>query len=117
MVTAAQPWSRYVTPALLSGLLVVVALALPWPIPRAGLVFLGLLVVMVSAYLGGFGPGLLATAIWGLGMAYLLPPNNSFSIQARSDMITLGIFASAAALASFVLGYMDQQSTPEIPDP
>jgi PAS domain S-box-containing protein len=55
--------------------------------------------VMVSAWYGGLGPGLLATALATAASAYFfLPPTDSFAILAIGDIVRLGIFALVAAL-------------------
>ena len=98
------PWLKYVTPLVLSGTIMLIGIALPWSVPKAGFLLLNLLAVMLSAYAGGFGPGLLATAAGVLGATYfLLPPVHSLHITARSDIVVLGIFASAGFLAAWLL--------------
>ncbi len=65
--------------------------------------------VMFAAWFGGFGPGLLATALAVLAIHYyLLPPVNSFA--AKSDLFSLGVaelprlllFAIAALFITFL---------------
>lgn len=103
------PWLRYVTAFILSGAVFLVVVALPWNVPRLGLLLLSLLAVMLSAYAGGFGPGLLATSVGALTMSWLLPPMNSLHITARSDMVMLGIFASAGFLAAWALDWVNER--------
>ncbi len=80
--------------------------ALPWSVPKPGILLVNLLAVMLSAYVGGFGPGLLTTFITTLGTCYfLLPPLHSLHINARSDIVFLGIFATAAYLAAWFLDW------------
>lgn len=56
--------------------------------------------VMVSAWFGGFGPGLLATALAGLLRAYFfLPPILSFSLRVE-EAVRLSIFVVVALLIS-----------------
>ena len=104
------PWLKYVTALVLSGLVLVVVVALPWSVPKLGLLLLNLLAVMLSTYAGGFGPGVLSMAIGALGTMWLLPPANSFHIGARADLLTLGIFASAGFAAAWVLDWVNEHA-------
>lgn len=57
--------------------------------------------VMVSAWFGGLGPGLLATALaTGASAYYFFPPTDSFTVHAIGDIVRLGIFALVAVLIS-----------------
>jgi K+-sensing histidine kinase KdpD len=105
------PWLKYLTPVVLTGSVVVIGLALPWNVPKAGFLLLSLLAVMLSAYAGGFGPGLLATGMGMLSALYfLLPPVHSLHVAARSDIVVLGIFASAGFLAAWLLDWVSETS-------
>ena len=57
--------------------------------------------ILLSAYLGGLGPGLVATGVAALGVKFLLiPPTRSFAIDTSADLvqwlmlIVCGIFIS-----------------------
>lgn len=64
--------------------------------PRVSPLFL--LAVMVSAWRGGLGPGLLATALSALVNIYvLLPPAFSFHAE-REDLLQLAVFICAAVI-------------------
>jgi K+-sensing histidine kinase KdpD len=105
-VSLAPPWLKYTLAVVLAGLALLLLAALPWTVPKAGILLINLLAVMISAYMGGFGPGLLTMAISALGTCYfLLPPLYSLHITARSDLIFLGIFATAAYAASWFLDW------------
>jgi K+-sensing histidine kinase KdpD len=57
--------------------------------------------VLVSAWFGGLGPGLLAAGLAGVAGAYfLLPPLNSFAVTDPTELIHLGLFALGALLIS-----------------
>jgi PAS domain S-box-containing protein len=74
-----------------------------------------LLAVVVSAILGGLGPGLLATGFAALGSAYLfLPP--IFSIQVASDdgIARLALFAGEGILLSVIGGMVRDTKTRDI---
>jgi PAS domain S-box-containing protein len=55
---------------------------------------------MVSAWYGGLGPGLLATALAGLASAYFLMPPASSVFVGLDDLVQLTIFAFVAILIS-----------------
>jgi PAS domain S-box-containing protein len=59
--------------------------------------------VMVSAWFGGFGPGLLATVASDLIADYFwLPPTSSFFIGKSSDIAAMLLFVTIGALISFL---------------
>jgi two-component system, sensor histidine kinase and response regulator len=102
------PWTRYAIAFIVSGSVTVGLMALPWTVPKPGFLLLNLLAVMISAFVSGFGPGLLAMAIGLLGSTYfLMPPVHSLHVTARSDIVGLGIFASAAFLAVWFLDWVN----------
>jgi K+-sensing histidine kinase KdpD len=104
-------WLRYAPALILSGLVTLLMVSLPWTVSKPGILLLNLLAVMISAYLGGFGPGVLATALGVLGATYfLLPPLYSLRIHARSDLIFVGIFATAALIAAWFLDWANAPS-------
>jgi PAS domain S-box-containing protein len=60
-------------------------------------------VIMVTALLGGFGPGLMATAIAGLTVGYwILPPIEQFAIASPVDRLGLAIFTGMGLFMSSV---------------
>jgi PAS domain S-box-containing protein len=58
--------------------------------------------VMVAALLAGFGPGLLATALTGLLVAYWILPPEGFFITSPVDRVGLVLFASMGLFMSAV---------------
>jgi len=57
--------------------------------------------ILLAAWLGGLGPGLVATALCAAAAAYLwIPPTGSFHIGATSDLIALAIFVFIGAAIS-----------------
>lgn len=59
--------------------------------------------ILLSAYFGGLGPGLVATALSALSAAYFLfPPFNSFLIERPLDMIQLFIMAGVGGSISWL---------------
>ena len=62
--------------------------------------FLG---VMVSAWYGGFGPGVLTTTLSGLGaMYFLIQPNNSWKLTTWADVAGLALFMSIGVIMSWL---------------
>jgi ATP/maltotriose-dependent transcriptional regulator MalT len=56
--------------------------------------------------LGGLGPGLLATALGAAAAVYLyLPPSAAFAVEARADLLRLGLFVLEGVLAA-VAGHL-----------
>jgi PAS domain S-box-containing protein len=67
--------------------------------------------VMLAAWLGGLGPGLLATALAGLLSAYFfLEPVNSFAISNLADSVSLPLFV---AIAGAMVLIVDSQQRAE----
>jgi K+-sensing histidine kinase KdpD len=111
VVVVTPPWVKYAVAVVLAGLGLLLTAALPWSVPRPGVLLMNLLAVMLSAYLGGFGPGLVTMIVSVLGTTFfLLPPLYSLHIAARSDIVFLGIFATAAYLAAW---FLDWANPPE----
>jgi PAS domain S-box-containing protein len=74
-----------------------------------------LLAVVVSALLGGLGPGLLATGFATLGSAYLfLPPIFSIQVASEGGLARLILFAGEGVLVSFIGGMIREAKTAEI---
>ena len=67
--------------------------------------------VMLTAFLCGFGPGLLATALSALYVAiWILPPIGQLAISATADSIGLAVFGSMGIFMSMVAGLYHQAS-------
>jgi PAS domain S-box-containing protein len=59
--------------------------------------------VVLSAWYGGLGPGLAATALSGLAISYYwLPPQNSFVVSDLNDLLGLAIFLAVGLLISIL---------------
>ena len=58
--------------------------------------------VMVAALLAGFGPGLLATALTGLSVAYWVLPPEGFAISSTVDRVGLVLFAGMGLFMSTI---------------
>lgn len=96
-------WANYLVATLLAGVGLVFALNAPWRTPEKAFVLL-LIAVVLSAYLGGFGPGFWAAVICALGsIFFLLPPVHSLHVEARSHLLLVGGFMTLAGVLAFVI--------------
>src|SRR5262245_51209842 len=87
---------RYGVAAALAGLAVALRAVLPFP-EGAGIYQLPLAAVVLSAWYGGRGPGLVASFISVLGAMYLLPPGGSFTVS-PDHVLPLSIFTALCVL-------------------
>jgi signal transduction histidine kinase len=94
---APSSWSRYGVSVLSVALAVPLVMVLTRSGYGAGQVFLA--AVMVSAWYGGLGPGLLATALAASTLEFVLPP--TYSLETRIvNALRLGVFVLVALLIS-----------------
>ena len=87
---------RYGVAVALPGLALILRAVLPFP-EGAGIYQLPLAAVVLSAWYGGRGPGLLASVISIMGAMYLVPPAGSFAVHA-GHALPLSIFAALCLL-------------------
>ncbi|MBV9774721.1 MAG: DUF4118 domain-containing protein, partial [Gemmatimonadetes bacterium] len=101
---AASPLRGYAVATLAAALALLFCVLLrPYLAPNYFLPFLG--AVVVGAWYGGFGPGLLAGLLSVAASAYFfLAPIHSLRVDAGSDLFRLGIFATVAYLVSWANG-------------
>src|SRR5881409_297612 len=98
------PWSlltRYGLAAVLTALAILASLLLAphWNPRHLLLPFYP--AVMLSAWFGGFGPGLLTTLLSALAMDYFwLPPTFAFGMQEPGDLIGFVLFLGVGLLVS-----------------
>ena len=59
--------------------------------------------VILSAWLGGFGPGLLAILMSAMAVAFWLPPPDSFRVASPHDIAALIIFSGVGILIAAVI--------------
>ncbi len=91
----------YLLPVLAVAATLALRIALDAPLRGRPTVVVFLLPIILSAYLGGWQPGLLATALACLGTNYyLLPPLHSFAVMSESERWKLGSLALAGLLIS-----------------
>lgn len=102
----ARPWLAYLFAILLTLLMLLVRSAMAVPYSDRPLLMLFMFPIILSALLGGMGPGLAATVAAATGVTYLvLPPAHSFRIAASHDFIQLG-FLIVNGLAVSLLSEM-----------
>ncbi|MET0399658.1 MAG: HAMP domain-containing sensor histidine kinase [Longimicrobiaceae bacterium] len=91
---------RYGAAVLTSVLAVTGTVALQPVLPRLTLL-LALTAVVVSAWYGGFGPGLLAAALGAFGLAfYVLPQGGAIKSTSLADAVYLTAFLAVSTLVS-----------------
>jgi PAS domain S-box-containing protein len=109
LTTAARPaapaWRYYVIAAVLVAVTLMIRIGIqPWDGGQP-LLILFMFPVIISAYLGGFGPGLLATLLAGAATAwFVVSPIGSFVFSSPPVLAHWALFQLAALLVSVLLG-------------
>jgi len=87
------PFARYAV-AILCAAAAILARALLHPLWESRFPYLTAYpLIIVAAWFGGLGPGLVTTFLCAAAAAYLwIPPTHSFIIRAPSDMVAMGAF-------------------------
>lgn len=67
-----------------------------------------MVLILVSAALGGFGPGLVCTLLCAAGVAWWLEPQGSFAIDAPAEIFGVLVFVVAGVLVSGISERMHQ---------
>jgi PAS domain S-box-containing protein len=81
-------WALYLMAALLSVSALIVRMDIAAAFAQRPLLIMLVFPIIVSAILGGLGPGLLATALLALGIDYLaIPPLGSLAMQHGHDLV------------------------------
>ena len=102
LALARTPGAQYLVAVVLVLVAVLLTDALPDDVERRNsTLFLG--AVMLSGWRGGCGPGVFATGLSALAIAwFFMPPFHNFSGIARSDIARLAIFVVIGVLISYV---------------
>ena len=82
-----------------------------WPLPAAlaDQYSAFLPAVLIAAYVGGFGPGLLATVVSALAATFfLVEPHYSFAINSGSDAVALVVFLLVGVIISGLMESLDR---------
>ena len=95
-------WLAYVAAAALTTGTLVLRLVLEPEFGADPALVLFLIPISLSAYVGGLGPGLVATVIAGLGASYYLPPNDSFRIASLLHSVQWLTLLAAGMLVSIM---------------
>lgn len=92
---------RYGMAILVTGLILLASLALRNVLEDAVPLVLFILAVMVSAWYGGLGPGVLSSVLSVLaGNYFLMEPARSFALSGPADWLRVGAFLVTAAVVS-----------------
>ncbi|MFZ6780270.1 EAL domain-containing protein [Undibacterium sp. Ji83W] len=84
-------WPIYVLAIALPLSVLLLRVAMAPSFENRPMLIMFVLPIILSAMLGGLGPGLLSTLIAGLGLSYfVIPPLNSFAIKTSQDVLQLG---------------------------
>ncbi len=79
-------WRQYALAVFLTAAALLLRMAVtPW-VGERPLLIIFFIPIVISAYVGGLGPGLLATALVGLATLFVLPPVGSFSLETPLDI-------------------------------
>jgi len=107
--TAAPRWRHYVFAAVLTGVTLLLRLGMqPWDGGQP-LLILFLFPIVISAYLGGLGPGLLATVLSGIVSNYFLEaPSREFWFASPVAFVHWLFMLLAGALISVLLGELER---------
>ena len=96
-------WQLYLLALALSVLTLVIRQDIAVSYQERPLLLLFMFPIVMSAILGGFGPGLLATALSVLGLSYFaIPPTGSFTIEKSHDLLQMGFLAVVGLLVSYL---------------
>jgi PAS domain S-box-containing protein len=99
--TSSPPVLRYASAILLVALAAILT-HLQWPLVDPHPTSLFFAAVLVTAWYGGRGPGLLATALSALVIeSYFEPPSDRFSLD-WSDIVRIGVFVLTALLINWL---------------
>jgi CHASE3 domain sensor protein len=101
----APHWRYYVIAVVLVALTLMIRIGMkPWD-GNQPLLIMFVFPVVISAYLGGLGPGLLATVLSGIASDwFLFPPVNSFAFASPPVFAHWLLFQLAGVLTSVLLG-------------
>ena len=95
---------RYGVAVMSSITALLIILVVDSPLAQLSPFFLFYAAVAVSSWLGGTGPGVLATGLGALAAAYLLEPRNSLRIDDRGEVARLLLFVLVGALIAALNG-------------
>ncbi len=96
-------WVAYLFAVASSLLMLVLRMHIAVSFGERPLLILFMLPIILSSVLGGFGPGIVATLLCSVGIAYYgIPPMGSFFIEAPHDLFQWCIFVATGLLTSYL---------------
>lgn len=95
-------WQQYLFAAAVTLVTVLLRLSVAVSFGERPLLILFMLPIILSAAIGGFGPGLLATIIAGLSVVYYTAPSGSFSVEHSFDWLQIGFLIVNGLLVSYL---------------
>ena len=94
-------WFYYAFAIAISLLVLFIRLSLPIPVEAKSLAILFMLPIVLSAALGGLGPGVVSTIVSTLSLAYfVMLPVNTFALASSTDLLQLGLLVVNGLLVS-----------------
>lgn len=104
-----RSWLRYLVALVLAVLMLVIRQSLVVSFGQRPLLILFMFPIIISALLGGLGPGLLSTVVAALGIDYLaIPPVGSLRIAAEHDLIQWGFLLVNGVAVSLLSEFLRQ---------
>ena len=96
-------WAAYLFAVLATSAMLVLRLQLAVSFGERPLLILFMLPILLSAVVGGFGPGVLATMVAAIGTAYYgIPPLHRLEIAADHDLFQWCMLVATGLLASYL---------------
>ncbi len=95
-------WQQYLFAAAVTLVIVLIRLSIAVSFSERSLLILFMLPVILSAAIGGLGPGLIATLIAGLSAIYFTPPIGSLSVEHSFDWLQIGFLIANGILVSYL---------------
>ncbi len=111
-------WVAYAVSLVITSATLILRLGLGFRVGDHPALILFLIPVMLSAYIGGLGPGLVSTAIAALGADYyLLPPAHSLFIASASDSAQWAALILVGTLISILMESLHRSRVSQAPEP
>jgi len=102
--TSRKQWIAYLVATVFTLLLLVLHLDLIRVIGACPILIIYLIPITISAFIGGLGPGLLATAVAAVGITWLLSqPATAFSLDEPVDLIQWLVLIASGVLVSVLI--------------
>jgi len=105
-VSHRPPWVSYGFAVAATAIMLAVRLGITVNFGERPLLILFMLPIILSAVLGGLGPGLVSTLLSGIGAAYFMPPAGRFAIALPYDIFQWCLLIVDGVLVSFLSGQL-----------